>query len=102
MRGTPFRVFLLVSAGRSARRARAEITSPTLFCWVVASSLAAASTSSSIASVVLIQSSFLLVASDIKHHTSLIVRIPSVPYAAFPRAVGDCTSKLSIDRRHDG
>src|ERR1035437_1618033 len=56
-KGTPFRVFLVESAGRSALRASKEMTSPTLFLCVAANSLAAASTSSSIASVVLKQSS---------------------------------------------
>src|SRR3984957_4313505 len=50
--GTPFRVFRSISAGRSARRARAEMTSPTLLRSAAASSFAAASTSSSIAKVV--------------------------------------------------
>jgi hypothetical protein len=51
-RGIPFRVFLPASDGHKARRARVEITSPTLFCWVAANSLAAASTSSSMVRVV--------------------------------------------------
>jgi hypothetical protein len=38
-RGIPFRVFLPASAGHKARRARVEITSPTLFCCVAANSL---------------------------------------------------------------
>jgi hypothetical protein len=50
--GTPFRVFRPVSAGCRAPRAKAEMTSPTLFRCVIAISFAAASTSSSIANVV--------------------------------------------------
>ena len=51
-RGTPLRAFPRESAGRNARLASAEITSPTLFRCVAASSRAAANTSSSIARVV--------------------------------------------------
>jgi hypothetical protein len=57
--GTPFLVFALVSEGESARLASEEITSPTDFFSISASSLAALSTSSSIASVVLITSNII-------------------------------------------
>jgi hypothetical protein len=59
----PFRVLSFVSTGESARLANEEITSPTDFCSIAASSLAALSTSSSIASVVRIV---------LRHHASYI------------------------------
>ena len=68
-RGIPFRVFLPASDGHKARRARVEITSPTLFCCVAANSLAAASTSSSMVRVVRIVDHLLV---NIQHQTSYI------------------------------
>jgi hypothetical protein len=56
--------------GRNARRASEEITSPTGFRSMVASSLAAARTSSSMARVVLIFSLFLSL-----HHASIITHL---------------------------
>lgn len=53
--GTPFRVLAFVSAGDNARLANEEITSPTDFFSIAASSFAALRTSSSIASVVRIR-----------------------------------------------
>jgi hypothetical protein len=68
-RGIPFRVFLPASDGHKARRARVEITSPTVFCWVAANSLAAASTSSSMVRVVR-KWTISWRTSNINHHTS--------------------------------
>lgn len=50
--GTPFRVFVLVFAGASARRANEEMTSPTDFFSTAAISFAARKMSLSITSVI--------------------------------------------------
>jgi hypothetical protein len=70
--GTPFRVAFTVAGGCNALRASCEITSPTVFLCVAASSFAAASTSSSMESVVLkpypSENQLYHQASRIKHH----------------------------------